>query len=92
MDKKITPQKKVEQNELQITLLKRFELTSYVMGYHAYKNRWTPVKDKMLKAIVEPKNKHDKFAVAIMKDDFFFYQNDLHLFTNNTTKQNKKAM
>ena len=38
------------------------------MGYHVYKDRWTPVKSEMLKAVVEPKNE-DKFAVAIMKDD-----------------------
>ena len=63
MDMKITPQKIVEKNELQITLLKRFELTSYVMGYHAYKDCWTPVKDEMLKAIVEPKNKHDNLLL-----------------------------
>ena len=39
------------------------------MKYHLYKGRWTPVKSQMLKAIVEPKNKEDKFAAAIMKDD-----------------------
>ena len=39
------------------------------MGYHVYKARWTPVKSEMLKAVVEPKNKEDKFTVAIMKDD-----------------------
>ena len=35
----ITPQKKVKQNVLQITLLNTFEFTSYVMGYHVYKDR-----------------------------------------------------
>ena len=69
MDVKITPQEIVKQNELQINLLKAFEFTSYVMGYHVYKDRWTPVKCEMLKVVVEPKNKEDKFAVAIMKDD-----------------------
>ena len=39
------------------------------MGYHVYKDRWLPVKSEMLKAVVEPKNKEDKFAVAVMKDD-----------------------
>ena len=39
------------------------------MGYHVYKDRWTPVKNEMLKAVVEPKNKEGKFAVGIMKDD-----------------------
>ena len=58
----ITKQKIVERNELQITLIKIFEFTSYVMGYHVYKDRWTPVKGEMLKRVVEPKNKEDKFC------------------------------
>ena len=39
------------------------------MGYYVYKDRWAPVKGKMLKAVMKPKIKEDKFAVAIMKDD-----------------------
>ena len=69
MDMTITPQKIIEKNEFQITLFKTFEFTSYVMGYHIYKDRWAPVTGEMLKAVVEPKNKEDKFAVAITKDD-----------------------
>ena len=69
MDVKITPQEIVKQNELQINLLKTFEFTLYVMGYHVYKDHWIPVKSEMLKAVVEPKNKEDKFAVTVMKDD-----------------------
>ena len=42
----------------------------YVTGHHVYKDRWIPVKGEMLKAVVEPKNKEDTFAVAIMKDDY----------------------
>ena len=74
----ITKQKIVERNELQITLIKTFEFTSYVMGYDVYKDRWTPVKGEMLKGVVEPKNKEDKFCccnhenVVIMLD---IYQN-----------------
>ena len=69
MDTKNTSQKIVEQNEHQIISFKSFEITSYVMGYHEYKDRWTPVKGEMLKATMEPKNKKDKFAVAVMKND-----------------------
>ena len=69
MDMTVSSQKKVEQNKLQLTLHKTFEFTSYVMGYHVYKDRWTSVKGEMLKAVVEPKNKEDKFAVSTMKDD-----------------------
>ena len=50
MDVKITPQEIVTQNELQINLLKAF--TSYVMGYHVSKDRWTPVKNEILKVVV----------------------------------------
>ena len=39
------------------------------MGYHVYKDRRTPVKGEKLKAVVEAKNKEDKFAATIMKDD-----------------------
>ena len=67
MDMTITQQKIVEQNKLQITLLKTFELTSYVIRYHVYKDCWTSVKSEMLKAVVEPKNEEDKFAVTIIK-------------------------
>ena len=44
--------------------------TSYVTGYHVYKNCWIPVKGEMLKAVTKPKNKEDKFAVVVMKDDY----------------------
>ena len=44
MDTEIAPHKIVEQNKLQIVLNKTFEFTSYVMGYHEYKDRWTPAK------------------------------------------------
>ena len=41
----------------------------YVTRHHVHKDRWIPAKDEMLKAVAEPKNKEDKFAVAIMKGD-----------------------
>ena len=66
-DTEITPDKIVEQNE---NLHKTFEFTCYVTGYHEYKGRLTPVKSEMLKAVMEPKTKADKFALAVMKNDF----------------------
>ena len=39
MDMTITAQKIVEQNKLQITLLKTLWFTSYVMGYHVNEDR-----------------------------------------------------
>ena len=53
----ITPQKILEQNELQLALLKTFEFTSYVMAFHVFKDCWTNVKGEMLKAVIEPKIK-----------------------------------
>ena len=53
----ITPQKILEQNELQLALLKTFEFTSYVMEFHVFKDCWTHVKGEMLKAVIEPKIK-----------------------------------
>ena len=53
-----------------MSIVKTFRVTSYVIGYHVYKDRWTLVKGEMLRAVVEPKNKVGKFAAAIMKDDF----------------------
>ena len=49
MNVKITPQETNKQNELQKNLLKTFKFTSYVMGYHVYKDRCTPVKSEVLK-------------------------------------------
>ena len=69
MDVKITPQEIVKPNELQLNILKAFEFTSYVIGCHVYKDRWTRVKSEMLNSVVEPKNKEYKFAVAVRKDD-----------------------
>ena len=57
IDMTITPQKILEQNELQLTLLKTFEFTSYVMAFHVFKDCWTHVKGEMLKAVIEPKIK-----------------------------------
>lgn len=36
--------KVVDENELQIKLLKIFEFKSYNIGYHVYKDRWKSVK------------------------------------------------
>ena len=41
------------------------EFNSYVRGYHAYKDTWTP---EMLLLRREPDNIKDKSAVAVMKE------------------------
>ena len=44
----VTTQEIVTQDELQINLLKTFEFPSYAMGFHVYKDRWTPVKSEIV--------------------------------------------
>ena len=45
---------------------KEVELISFVMGFHGYKNIWTPAENETLKTRMEPENKIDKFAVAVV--------------------------
>ena len=56
------------QNELPITKLEEYRLTSHVKGYHEYKGIWKPEIGNVLKTKREPENKTDKFAVAVMKE------------------------
>ena len=48
--------------------LQVLEIPSYVRGYHAYKESWTPVLGEMLLLRRDPANPIDKHAVAIFKD------------------------
>ena len=49
--------------------LKLLQISSYVRGYHAYMELWTPVQDEMLILKREPTNVADKNAVAVYKED-----------------------
>lgn len=42
---------------------------SFIRGYHAYMDIWTPVQDEMLRLIPEPTNSRDRNAVAVTKED-----------------------
>ena len=46
-----------------------FEVESYVRGYHAYRDKWTPVQGEILQLNREPHNSVDNFAVAVIKED-----------------------
>ena len=46
----------------------RFELRSFVRGYHEYKDVWLPTLGEMLLLEVESGNWEDQFAVAVVKD------------------------
>ena len=54
--------------EIELILIKQkqYHLDSFVRGYHAYKDIWTPkVRDENFCLKSESENQHDKFAVAI---------------------------
>ena len=44
---------------------KRFK--SVVRGYHAYQKHWSPFEGEVLSTKLEPRNKYDKSAVAVVK-------------------------
>ena len=48
--------------------LEMLEIRSFVRGFHAYKDIWTPEKGERLNLIREPENIKDKYAVSILKD------------------------
>ena len=57
-------------NDALIPIIQEKELTikSFVMGFHEYKTIWTPHENKVLLTRMEPTNKKDKFAVAVIGD------------------------
>ena len=61
-----------ENEEIPITLLTCFDLTSYVKRYHVYKSTWTPVLNEKLCSEVEPDNLIDKYAVAVKREGWPF--------------------
>ena len=44
------------EEELEIILIKRFDVESHIKGYHAYMNEWTPETGEILKTRLEPEN------------------------------------
>ena len=42
---------------------------SFIRGYHAYMDIWTPVENELLRLIPEPTNSVDRKAVAVLKED-----------------------
>ena len=47
---------------------KELQIKSFVMGFHEYRNIWTPHKNEVLLTRMEPTNKKDRFAVAVIGD------------------------
>ena len=44
---------------------KEYQIESFVMGYHVYRNIWSPKVIDILNTEIEPSNLMDKFAVVI---------------------------
>ena len=44
---------------------KEYQIESFVMGYHVYRNIWSPKEIDILNTEIEPSNLMDKFAVVI---------------------------
>lgn len=51
-----------------IVLNTTYEIEAFVMGYHVYKNTWTPFVGEALDVAMQPDNKMDKYAVAIFQE------------------------
>ena len=47
---------------------KELKIKSFVMGFHEYRTIWTPHENEVLLTRMEPTNKKDKFAVAVIGD------------------------
>ena len=47
---------------------KELKIKSFVMGFHEYRTIWTPYKKELLLIRIEPTNKKDKFAIAVIGD------------------------
>ena len=44
---------------------KEYQIESFVMGYHVYRNIWSPKEKDILNTEIEPSNVMDKFAMVI---------------------------
>ena len=55
--------------EIPIVRLISYEINAFVMGYHVYKNNWTPSVGDEFQGFMESTNKMDKYAVAVKKND-----------------------
>ena len=47
---------------------KELKIKSFVMGFHEYRTIWTPHENEVLLTRMEPTNKKDKVAVAVIGD------------------------
>ena len=61
---------KLTQNEeIPIVVTTKFDVDSFVKGYHEYKSIWTPKIDEILSTERESGNLVDKYAVCVKKEN-----------------------
>ena len=53
---------------LPVILLKTYEMETTVIGFHVYKTSWNPYVGEELRAVMQPNNLMDKFAVAVERN------------------------
>ena len=46
-----------------------FSASGLIRGYHVYQRIWTPHVGDKATTVREPGNEHDRFAVAVLKDE-----------------------
>lgn len=56
-------------SEISFRVLQVFNINSYIRGYHAYMDVWTPVLNEELILKREPTNARDSNAVAVKKEE-----------------------
>ena len=49
---------------------KELKIKAFAMGFHEYGTIWTPHENEVLLTQMEPTNKEDKFAVAVIGDKY----------------------
>ena len=47
--------------------MENFELEAMIHGYHEYQAVWSPVQGELLDCHREPGNRHDPYAVAVVR-------------------------
>ena len=50
------------------TSLVTFEIDSFIKGYHVYQYDWTPKRNEVPQAVMEPENPVDKYAVCVKRE------------------------
>ena len=47
--------------------MEHITMSSFVMGFHDYMEKWTPIIGEVLICVMEPDNAYDKYEVAVKK-------------------------